>query len=71
MLLIDKLRLQNDLTTTEKRIADYILQHLPTIPAINVADLAKDTYTSHSSVIRLAKKMGMKDFGIPAWQSLR
>ncbi|AXG40122.1 MurR/RpiR family transcriptional regulator (plasmid) [Enterococcus gilvus] len=62
MLLIDKLRLQNDLTTTEKRIADYILQHLPTIPAINVADLAKDTYTSHSSVIRLAKKMGYEGF---------
>ena len=41
MLLIDKLRMQKDLTNTEKRIADYILQNLTTIPAINVADLAK------------------------------
>lgn len=62
MLLLDKLRRQKDLTTTEKRIADYILQNLTTIPAINVADLAKNTYTSHSSVIRLAQKMGYDGF---------
>lgn len=62
MLLIDKLRLQKDLTNTEKRIADYILQNLTEIPAINVADLAKNTYTSHSSVIRLAQKMGYDGF---------
>lgn len=62
MLLIDKLRLQKDLTTTEKRIADYILQNLTTIPAINVAELANNTYTSHSSVIRLAQKMGYDGF---------
>ncbi|MBO0410454.1 MurR/RpiR family transcriptional regulator [Enterococcus hulanensis] len=62
MLLIDKLRLQKDLTTTEKRIADYILQNLATIPAINVAELANNTYTSHSSVIRLAQKMGYDGF---------
>ena len=62
MLLIDKLRLQNELTNTEKRIADYILDHLPTMPSINVADLAKATYTSHSSVIRLAQKMGYEGF---------
>ncbi|MGX7204919.1 MurR/RpiR family transcriptional regulator [Enterococcus pingfangensis] len=62
MLLSDKLRLQTDLTNTEKRIADYILRNLTTIPAINVADLAKNTYTSHSSVIRLAKKLGYEGF---------
>lgn len=62
MLLIDKLRLQKDLTNTEKRIADYILQNLTEIPAINVAELAKNTYTSHSSVIRLAQKMGYDGF---------
>lgn len=38
------------------------MRNLTTIPAINVADLAKDTYTSHSSVIRLAKKMGYEGF---------
>lgn len=62
MLLIDKLRLQQDLTNTEKRIADYILQNLTAIPAINVAELAKNTYTSHSSVIRLSQKMGYEGF---------
>ena len=62
MLLIDKLRLQQDLTNTEKRIADYILENLTMIPAINVAELAKNTYTSHSSVIRLSQKMGYEGF---------
>lgn len=62
MLLIDKLKIQADLTTTEKRIAEYILNHLAMIPAINVDELAKKTYTSHSSVIRLAKKMGYEGF---------
>lgn len=62
MLLIDKLRLQQDLTNTEKRIADYILENLAEIPGINVADLAKNTYTSHSSVIRLSQKMGYEGF---------
>lgn len=71
MLLIDKLRMQKDLTNTEKRIADYILQNLTTIPAINVADLAKNTYTSHSSVIRLAQKWGLTAFAIFEWRFLR
>lgn len=62
MLLIDKLRLQQDLTNTQKRIADYILENLTAIPAINVAELAKNTYTSHSSVIRLSQKMGYEGF---------
>ncbi|MFC4770563.1 MurR/RpiR family transcriptional regulator [Enterococcus hermanniensis] len=62
MLLIDKLKIQADLTTTEKRIAEYILNHLSAIPSINVDELAKKTYTSHSSVIRLAKKMGYEGF---------
>ncbi|OTN76402.1 hypothetical protein A5886_001479 [Enterococcus sp. 8G7_MSG3316] len=62
MLLIDKLRIKDGLTDTEKRIADYILQHLAEIPSLNVETIAKHTYTSHSSVIRLAKKMGYDGF---------
>lgn len=62
MLLIDKLRIKDGLTDTEKRIADYILQNLAEIPSLNVETIAKHTYTSHSSVIRLAKKMGYDGF---------
>ncbi|MGL9730992.1 MurR/RpiR family transcriptional regulator [Enterococcus sp. DIV0756] len=62
MLLIDKLRLQQGLTNTEKRIADYILDNLTTAPSLNVDELAKNTYTSHSSVSRLARKMGYDGF---------
>lgn len=62
MLLIDKLSLQDGLTDTEKRVADYILKNVPDIPSLSVDKIAKHTYTSHSSVIRLAKKMGYDGF---------
>ncbi len=62
MLLGDKLRLQEGLTNTEKRIADYILQNINDVPSLTIEVIAKHTYTSHSSVIRLAKKMGYEGF---------
>ena len=62
MLLGDKLRLQEGLTNTEKRIAVYILQNINDVPSLTIEVIAKHTYTSHSSVIRLAKKMGYEGF---------
>ena len=64
MLLGDKLRLQEGLTNTEKRIADYILQNINDVPSLTIEVIAKHTYTSHSSVIRLAKRWGMKDLKV-------
>lgn len=49
MLLGDKLRLQEGLTNTEKRIADYILQNINDVPSLTIEVIAKHTYTSHSS----------------------
>lgn len=62
MLILDKLRNQKDFTTTEKRITDYILQNLTTIPESYIQDLAAKTYTSHSAIIRLCKKLGFHGF---------
>ncbi|WP_058920290.1 MurR/RpiR family transcriptional regulator [Carnobacterium antarcticum] len=44
------------------RIADYIIQNITKIPTIYIEDLAKLTYTSHSTIIRLCKKMGYDGF---------
>ncbi|MER2004930.1 RpiR family transcriptional regulator, partial [Enterococcus entomosocium] len=45
MLLGDKLRLQEGLTNTEKRIADYILQNINDVPSLTIEVIAKHTYT--------------------------
>lgn len=59
---LEKLKEQHNFTQTEQRIADYILQHLEEIPAIYIEDLAKLTYTSHSAIIRLCKKLDFTGF---------
>lgn len=62
MALLERLDQQPDLTDNEKRIKTYIESHLTDIPAITVEQLAADTYTSHSAIVRLAKKLGYGGF---------
>lgn len=60
--MLTKLKDQTNFTNTEMRIADYIIQNITNIPTIYIEDLAKLTYTSHSTIIRLCKKMGYDGF---------
>ena len=62
MLLIDKLKRQDGLTPTDKQIADYILENITSIPSLGIEALSKKTYTSHSAVVRLSKKMGFDGY---------
>ena len=62
MLIEDKLAEQETFTTTEKRIADYIRLHFEEAVYLTIEELAKATYTSHSAIIRLCKKMGYTGF---------
>lgn len=62
MALLERLDQQPDLTDNEKRIKTYIESHLTDIPAITVEQLAAGTYTSHSAIVRLAKKLGYGGF---------
>ncbi|MBM6614919.1 MurR/RpiR family transcriptional regulator [Desemzia sp. RIT804] len=62
MQVLTKLKEQMNFTNTEMRIADYIIQNITKIPTIYIEDLAKLTYTSHSTIIRLCKKMGYDGF---------
>ena len=65
MFLIDKLQATTNLTANEERIATFILSHIDEIPQMTIEDLAKKTYTSHSAIVRLAKKLdyeGFKEF---------
>lgn len=61
-MLIEKLTQQDNFSLAEKRIADYILAHLTTIPTIFIQELAEKTFSSHSTIIRLCKKIGCSGF---------
>lgn len=62
MLIEEKLTKQELFTTTEKRIADYIRRNIEAAVYMTIEELAKATYTSHSAIIRLCKKMGFSGF---------
>ncbi len=62
MLIEDKLIRQETFTTTEKRIADYLQENVETAIYMTIEELAKATYTSHSAIIRLCKKLGFAGF---------
>lgn len=62
MLLLDKLKSADRLTNTEQRIATYILNNMSAIPTITIDALATATYTSHSAIVRLSKKLGYTGF---------
>lgn len=62
MQLIEQLSHRSDFTTTETRIATYILSHQDAMPNILIKELAAKTYTSHSAIIRLAQKLGFHGF---------
>lgn len=61
-MVIDKLIEQRNFTTTEKIIAEYILDPNHTIATMTSSELAKATYTSQSAVVRLYKKLGISNY---------
>ncbi|MDF7681990.1 MurR/RpiR family transcriptional regulator [Lactobacillus sp. ESL0679] len=55
----DKVKLiYDELTDSEKDIVDYIRKNADGVSQTNIVDVAKQTLTSKSSVLRLAKKLG-------------
>lgn len=60
--MIEQLRKQYRLSSTEQEIASYVLTHLQTMPAMTVRDLAHACYASTSAVMRFIKKIGYQSF---------
>ncbi len=52
----------NKLSKTEKRIADYILNHIEEIKEFTSAELANNAHVGQSSVIKFIKKIGFNGF---------
>ncbi|NMI03721.1 MurR/RpiR family transcriptional regulator [Paenibacillus sp. SZ31] len=65
MKILTQLTDMHNFTPNEKSIASYILTHKDRILHLNVQELAKVTYTSHSAINRLIHKLeltGFKEF---------
>ncbi|QXE03251.1 MurR/RpiR family transcriptional regulator [Terribacillus sp. DMT04] len=62
MNIIGKLMTMRHFTPTEKTIAAYILEHKEDVIHLNVQQLAKVAYTSHSAIIRLIQKLDLKGY---------
>jgi DNA-binding MurR/RpiR family transcriptional regulator len=56
-----KLR-ESNFSVTEKRIADYILQHSAELPDLSISTIAEECETSKSMVVQLCKTAGFKGY---------
>ncbi|GAF11637.1 LOW QUALITY PROTEIN: sialic acid utilization regulator, RpiR family [Bacillus sp. JCM 19046] len=50
------------LSSTEKRIADYVTMHTEELANIHIRDLAEKSNTSIATITRFCKKLGVKSF---------
>lgn len=51
---------ENKYTETEKEVIDYLMNHLDLLDELSISDLAKKTYTSNATIIRLCRKAGYR-----------
>lgn len=61
-MIIDKLERMDDFTSQEKEIAKYILENPTLIKELSTEELAKATFTSQATVVRLCKKLETKGY---------
>lgn len=62
MLVAEKLKLQDNMSETEKQIAAYILTVGPELERYSTRTLAEASYTSPASIVRMCKKLGFSGF---------
>lgn len=62
MLLFNQLKNTTILSTTERKIADYILNNYNLVINMGIKELASETYSSPSSITRFCKKLNTNGF---------
>ena len=61
-MLLEKLLEHKNFTAHDKDVAEYILSHLDQISELSAGELAKASYTSKATVVRLSQKLGLNGF---------
>ncbi|MEG0276237.1 MAG: MurR/RpiR family transcriptional regulator [Coprobacillus sp.] len=62
MSIMTQLEFELDFSSSEKEIAKYILNHGDNVLSMSVKELAKHTYTSPATIVRLCKKIGLEGY---------
>ena len=62
MSLVDRLKVGRDFTEADRVIANYILHHPDDIAHLTIGELASETHTSKSAVVRLCRKIGIAGY---------
>ena len=62
MLITEKLRVKQQLSSAEQAVADFLLANGRDLDRYSTRDLADSAYTSPATVIRLCKKLGFSGF---------
>jgi DNA-binding MurR/RpiR family transcriptional regulator len=62
-MIIDKMQNLKNLTAQEQAVIEHIIKFPKDLLEMNVSELAKASYTSASTIIRVCKKLGTKGFG--------
>ncbi len=58
-MVLERLKAGEGFTHQEKAVADYILDQIETIQSMSAEELARASYTSKATVVRLCKKVGV------------
>ena len=57
MKILQQLK-ENRYIESEQQVIDYLLDHLEDLTLLSINDLAKNSYTSNATIIRLCHKVG-------------
>ena len=60
-MLLEKLK-ENQYTDSQQQISTYLLNHLDELSLLSINDLAKKTYTSNATIMRLCHKLGFNGY---------
>src|SRR5699024_12324661 len=61
--MIDFLNNYEDMTESERKVLNYVVNNREVIPMMKINDLAEATYVSKTVIINLAQKLGYSGFG--------
>lgn len=61
-MLLERLKNETDFTRCEKNVSRYIVKNIEKIANMDSKELAKATYTSKSTVVRLSQKLGLAGY---------
>lgn len=63
MSIMTQLEFELDFSNSEKQLARYILNHGEDVLNFSIKELAKQTYTSPATIVRLCHKLGLEGYG--------